>query len=25
LFGGYYDNTAIFAKLADAMGLRVTL
>ena len=25
LFGGYYDNTAIFAKLADAMGLKVSL
>jgi alkaline phosphatase len=25
LFGGYYDNTEIFAKLADAMGLKVTL
>ncbi|OHE67593.1 MAG: alkaline phosphatase, partial [Treponema sp. GWB1_62_6] len=25
LFGGYYDNTEIFAKLADAMGLKVTM
>lgn len=25
LFGGYYDNTEIFAKLADAMALKVEL